>query len=79
MPRSHLGTSLSQRYTIHAPTQGVAGNGVALAQLLKVPRDKVRLLTANVGGSFGMKNIHYPEYRLYPARREVAQSPREVD
>jgi carbon-monoxide dehydrogenase large subunit len=51
-----------QRYTIQAPTQGVAGNSVALAQLLKSPRDKVRLLTANVGGSFGMKNIHYPEY-----------------
>ena len=27
-----------------------------------MPRDKVRLLTANVGGSFGMKNINYPEY-----------------
>jgi aerobic carbon-monoxide dehydrogenase large subunit len=52
----------SERYTIQVPTQGVAGNGAALAQLLKVPRDKVRLLTANVGGSFGMKNIHYPEY-----------------
>src|ERR1700726_357660 len=52
----------SERYTIYAPTQGVAGNSAALAQLLRVSRDKVRLLTANVGGSFGMKNIHYPEY-----------------
>ena len=52
----------SKRYIIHAPTQGVAGNGAALAQLLRVSRDQVRLLTANVGGSFGMKNIHYPEY-----------------
>jgi len=52
----------SERYTIYAPTQGVAGNSAALAQLLKVSRDRVRLLTANVGGSFGMKNIHYPEY-----------------
>jgi carbon-monoxide dehydrogenase large subunit len=63
-PRAALASwdETSQRYTIHAPTQGVAGNGAALAQFLKVPRDKVRLLTANVGGSFGMKNIHYPEY-----------------
>ena len=30
--------------------------------LLKVPNEKVHLLTANVGGSFGMKNINYPEY-----------------
>jgi carbon-monoxide dehydrogenase large subunit len=63
-PRAALASwdKSTERYTIHAPTQGVAGNSVALAQLLKVPRDKVRLLTPNVGGSFGMKNIHYPEY-----------------
>jgi carbon-monoxide dehydrogenase large subunit len=53
----------SERYTIQAPTQGVAGNRTNLAKnLLKVPNDKVHLLTANVGGSFGMKNINYPEY-----------------
>jgi aerobic carbon-monoxide dehydrogenase large subunit len=63
-PRSAIASwdKSSERYTIRAPTQGVAGNSAALAQLLKVPRDKVRVLTANVGGSFGMKNIHYPEY-----------------
>ncbi len=53
----------SERYTIQVPTQGVAGNKANLAKnLLKVPGDKVHLLTANVGGSFGMKNINYPEY-----------------
>jgi carbon-monoxide dehydrogenase large subunit len=52
----------SERYTIQVPTQGVAGNRANLAKNLKVPNDKVRVLTANVGGSFGMKNINYPEY-----------------
>ncbi len=53
----------SERYTIQLPTQGVAGNRTTLAKsLLKVPNEKVHLLTANVGGSFGMKNINYPEY-----------------
>src|SRR3954463_2707622 len=53
----------SERYTIQVPTQGVAGNRTNLAKnLLKVPNDKVHLLTANVGGSFGMKKINYPEY-----------------
>src|SRR6201985_3144954 len=33
-----------------------------MARILTVPRDKVRILTANVGGSFGMKNLNYPEY-----------------
>ncbi|UZE47368.1 xanthine dehydrogenase family protein molybdopterin-binding subunit [Rhodopseudomonas sp. P2A-2r] len=52
----------SERFTIQVPTQGVAGNRAGLAKILKVPNDKVHLLTANVGGSFGMKNINYPEY-----------------
>lgn len=52
----------TERYTIQVPTQGVAGNRANLAKNLKVPNDKVHLLTGNVGGSFGMKNINYPEY-----------------
>src|ERR1700733_6534231 len=53
----------SERYTIQVPTQGVAGNRTNLAKnLLKVPNDKAHLIAANVGGSFGMKNINYPEY-----------------
>jgi len=50
------------RFTLYAPTQGVAGNRDALATLLNVQRDKVRLVTAQVGGSFGMKNASFPEY-----------------
>jgi carbon-monoxide dehydrogenase large subunit len=52
----------SGRFTVHMPTQGVAGNHTSLAKLMNVPADKVRLLTYNVGGSFGMKNASYPEY-----------------
>jgi aerobic carbon-monoxide dehydrogenase large subunit len=52
----------SERYTIQVPTQGVSGNKMTLARILNVPPEKVRILTANVGGSFGMKNINYPEY-----------------
>ncbi|MBR0839288.1 xanthine dehydrogenase family protein molybdopterin-binding subunit [Bradyrhizobium liaoningense] len=60
----------TERYTLQVPTQGVAGNRANLAKNLKVPNDKVRILTANVGGSFGMKNINYPEYMciLYAAK-----------
>jgi carbon-monoxide dehydrogenase large subunit len=50
-------------YTLHLPTQGVSGNRNTLAKaLLKVAPEKVRIVTGNVGGSFGMKNINYPEY-----------------
>src|ERR1700733_7654955 len=64
-PRAALASydKASERYTIQVPTQGVAGNRAMLAKnLLKVPNEKVHLLTANVGGSFGMKNINNPEY-----------------
>src|SRR5260221_447648 len=64
-PRAALASydRASERYTIQVPTQGVAGNRQNLAKnILKVPNEKLHLLTANVGGSFGMKNINYPEY-----------------
>src|SRR6476660_5173991 len=64
-PRAGLASydKTSERYTIQVPTQGVAGNRMNLAKnILKVPNEKVHLLTPNVGGSFGMKNINYPEY-----------------
>jgi carbon-monoxide dehydrogenase large subunit len=64
-PRAALASydKATERFTIQVPTQGVAANRVNLAKnVLKVPNDKVHLLTANVGGSFGMKNTSYPEY-----------------
>ncbi|MBR1220621.1 xanthine dehydrogenase family protein molybdopterin-binding subunit [Bradyrhizobium sp. U87765 SZCCT0131] len=73
-PRSGLAVydKANGHFTIHAPTQGVAGNRTMLAKNLNVPKDKVRLLTHNVGGSFGMKNINYPEYMcILHAAREL--------
>jgi carbon-monoxide dehydrogenase large subunit len=76
-PRTALASydKATQHFTIQVPTQGVAGNQATLAKsLLKVPTDKVRLLTANVGGSFGMKNISYPEYIcILHAARELGR------
>src|SRR3974390_1279177 len=65
----------SQRFTIQVPTQGVAGNRLNLAKnILKVPNEKVHLLTANVGGSFGMKNINYPQYVcIFHAAKELGR------
>ncbi|WGR92466.1 xanthine dehydrogenase family protein molybdopterin-binding subunit [Bradyrhizobium sp. ISRA443] len=62
----------TERFTLQVPTQGVSGNKAILARLLNVPPDKVRILTANVGGSFGMKNLNYPEYTcIAHAAREL--------
>src|SRR4051794_7958579 len=70
----------TERYTIHVPTQGVSGNKTTLAKLLNVPPEKVRILTANVGGSFGMKNIGYPEYIcLLHAAKELGRPVKWLD
>jgi carbon-monoxide dehydrogenase large subunit len=63
-PRVALGhyDKATDRYTLQVPTQGVSGNKAIMARILNVPPEKVRILTANVGGSFGMKNLNYPEY-----------------
>ncbi len=63
-PRSALASydDKCERFTIRLQTQGVAGSHANLAKNLKQPREKVRVITPNVGGSFGMKNVNYPEY-----------------
>ena len=64
-PRSAIGEydPATGRYTLHVGCQGVFGLRAQMANdILKVPVDKVRILTGNVGGSFGMKASAYPEY-----------------
>lgn len=52
-----------EKWTLQLGTQGVFGMREQIAKnILKVPSEKVRILTANVGGSFGMKGFPYPEY-----------------
>jgi aerobic carbon-monoxide dehydrogenase large subunit len=62
------------RWTLTAPGQGVHAMKLQLADILGVPPEKVRLLTPNVGGSFGMKGSIYPEYVcLAHAARELGR------
>ncbi len=64
-PRSAIAEhdAKSGRFTLRLGTQGVFGMRNALAdEILKVPREQVRVLTGQVGGSFGMKASIYPEY-----------------
>ncbi len=50
------------RYTLRVGSQGVHRMQTLLATSLNVDRKQVRVLTFNVGGSFGMKGAPYPEY-----------------
>jgi carbon-monoxide dehydrogenase large subunit len=63
-PRSAIGEFDvgSEKWTLHSCSQGVFGLKNALRDILGTTPDKVRVLTGNVGGSFGMKAAAYPEY-----------------
>jgi carbon-monoxide dehydrogenase large subunit len=71
-PRSAICKFDDGRWTLTCQGQGVFALRNQLADILGVPQDKVRLLTPNVGGSFGMKASIYPEYVcLAHAAREL--------
>ncbi len=63
-PRSAIGDyeAADGRFVLRLGCQGVFGMRGLLRNVLGVPVEKVRVLTGNVGGSFGMKASCYPEY-----------------
>src|SRR5437763_17089613 len=53
------------RSTLYTATQGPHFVRDPLAEfVLKIPKDKLRLITPNGGGGFGMKAFVYPEHAL---------------
>jgi carbon-monoxide dehydrogenase large subunit len=66
-PRACVGAhdSASGRYTLHTGSQGVQGMRDTMAKhILNVPPDRLRVVTGDVGGGFGMKSFIYHEYPL---------------
>ncbi len=61
-PRSAIGTFEDGRHVLRVGCQGVFGLRAQMAQLMGVETKQLRVLTGNVGGSFGMKAGAYPEY-----------------
>ena len=63
-PRSAIGhyDKESDRSTLYTGCQGVFGLKHQMAQLLNIKPPQMRVVTGNVGGSFGMKGSPYPEY-----------------
>ena len=52
----------ADRLVLRLGCQGVFGQRALLSSIMGVPVEKLRVLTGNVGGSFGMKASAYPEY-----------------
>jgi len=76
-PRSAIASydPAADKWTLHVGCQGVFGlRGQIAKDILNVPPEKVRVLTGNVGGSFGMKAFVYPEYvGLFHAARALGR------
>jgi aerobic carbon-monoxide dehydrogenase large subunit len=63
-----------RHWTLHVPGQGVFGFRNYIAGVVGVGRDKLRVLTGRVGGSFGMKQPTYSEYYgILHATRELGR------
>ena len=63
-----------QHFTLHVGCQGVFGFRNYIAGVLGIGRDKLRVLTDRVGGSFGMKQPNMPEYFcILHAARELGR------
>ena len=60
-PRAAIGDWDGKRYTLHSPSQGVHLTQNALSDVLGIQKDELRVVTPDVGGSFGMKSMTYPE------------------
>ena len=54
----------TDRLTLHVGSQGVHGQRDTLKGILKIPIEKLRVVTTDVGGGFGTKTFVYREYPL---------------
>jgi len=71
-PRSAVCRMDGDRMVLTCQGQGVFALRNQLAEMLGMPQEKVKVVTPNVGGSFGMKASIYPEYVcLAHAAREL--------
>ena len=63
-PRACIGEydEFDERYTLMTGTQGPHGVRQALAEPIpKVPQNKLRVVSEDMGGAFGMRSGPYPE------------------
>jgi carbon-monoxide dehydrogenase large subunit len=63
-PRAAIGQWDGKRYTLHSPSQGVHFTQSSVTSVLGVQADELRVVTPDVGGSFGMKTMIYHEQPL---------------
>ena len=81
-PRGCIGdyNAADDHYTLHTGLQRVFGYRAELAsKVLKVPESRIRVVTGDIGGSFGMKSPIFPESPLVLLASKLIGRPGEVD
>ncbi len=64
----------SESYTLYACSQSADSLRSQAASIMGVPNEKLRVITGDVGGGFGMKTTVYPEYvALLVAARKISR------
>jgi aerobic carbon-monoxide dehydrogenase large subunit len=64
----------SDSYTLRACSQSADGMRGQAASIMGIPNEKLRVITQDVGGAFGMKTTCYPEYiAVMVAARKVGR------
>ena len=61
-PRAAVAAHDGGRFTFYVGSQGVTGMRAQVSDTLGVDAKAVHILTGQVGGSFGMKGVLFPEY-----------------
>ena len=57
--------AFEERYTLHSDTQTPHASRKTLADdVFHVPQNQVRIIARDIGGGFGLKDVHFPENRL---------------
>ena len=62
--RAAIGHWDGKRFTLYSPSQGVHFIQSEVADILGIKVDELRVVTNDIGGSFGMKTMIYPEQPL---------------
>ena len=60
-------------YTLRVCSQGARLLRDDIAAIMKMPKERLRVLTEDVGGAFGLKTGAYPEYIALLVGREKAR------
>ncbi|MDQ0314034.1 xanthine dehydrogenase family protein molybdopterin-binding subunit [Amorphus orientalis] len=65
----------SGRYTLHVGTQAPHRLAESVAEMMSLAPGSVHVTSRDTGGSFGMKNAHYPEYPVILHAAETTGRP----